>query len=58
MLEPGYLDGISAGTRRFFERWIATFGPQIRAKLTGEAAGYRSHAEQFHAHVAKAEARL
>ena len=58
VLEPGYLDGLSAGATVFWERWRATFGPQIRAKLAGETLGYTSHAEQFYAHVAAAVPRL
>jgi hypothetical protein len=65
MLEDGYLDGLSAGTSEFFERWVSIFGPKIRAREKkeeeedGEAAGgypYQSHAEQFHEHVAAAAA--
>jgi len=51
MLEPGYLDGLSAGAVAFFQRFRDAFAQQISAKQTGEIKGYTRYLAQAREHV-------
>ena len=51
MLEPGYLDGLSAGAVEFFQRFRDAFAHQIRAKQSGEVKGYTRYLVQARSHM-------
>lgn len=51
MLEPGYLDGLSAGARAFFHRFRDAFAQQIVAKQRGEIKEYPRYLTQAREHV-------
>jgi ectoine hydroxylase-related dioxygenase (phytanoyl-CoA dioxygenase family) len=54
LLAPGYLDGLSHGCRRFFERYISVFRERIAAR--GVDGAYVPYAEQVAAQMAAANA--
>ena len=51
MLEPGYLDGLSAGAQAFFQRFTDAFAEQIGAKQRGEIKEYPRYLAQAREHV-------